>query len=60
MPAGSQSEKRIRRSRAKRAAHRAHVLQQFARDDQLLHFGRTFVDAQRADLAVQPLDRLLR
>jgi hypothetical protein len=27
--------------------------QQFARDDQLLHFGRAFVDAQRADLAVQ-------
>ena len=26
-------------------------------DDQLLHFGRAFVDAQRADLAVQPLDR---
>ena len=33
--------------------------EQFARDDELLHFGRAFVDAQRADLAVQPLDRLL-
>ena len=28
-----------------------------ARDDELLHFGRALVDAQRADLAVQPLDR---
>ena len=31
--------------------------QQLAADDQLLHLGRAFVDAQRADLAVQPLDR---
>ena len=31
---------------------------QLARDDELLHFGRAFVDAQRADLAIQPLDRL--
>ena len=31
-------------------------LQQIATDDQLLHLGRAFVDAQRADLAVQPLD----
>ena len=36
------------------------VLQQLAGDDELLHLGRAFVDAQRADLAVQPLDRLRR
>jgi hypothetical protein len=34
------------------------VCQQLARDDQLLHLGGAFVDAQRADLAVQALHRL--
>jgi hypothetical protein len=31
-----------------------------AGDDQLLHFGGAFVDAQRADLAIEPLDRSRR
>ena len=30
-------------------------IEQLARDDQLLHFGRALVDAQRAHLAVEPL-----
>ena len=33
-------------------------LQEFARDDQLLHFGRALVDAQRPDLAIEALDDL--
>src|SRR6476469_6754957 len=32
------------------------VLQQFARDHDLLHLGRAFVDAQRPDLAIKLLD----
>jgi hypothetical protein len=33
-------------------------LEQVAADDELLHLARAFVDAQRPDLAVEPLDRL--
>ena len=33
-------------------------LEHLAPDDQLLHLGRAFVDAQRADLAIQALDDL--
>src|SRR6185369_5299040 len=32
--------------------------QQFARDEELLHFTGSFVDAQGANLAIQALDRL--
>ena len=32
------------------------LLQQVAGDDLALHFARAFVDAQRADLAVELLD----
>src|SRR4029079_12715477 len=34
------------------------ALQQIATDDELLHLARAFVDAQRPDFAVEPLDRL--
>ena len=34
------------------------LLNQVARDDQLLHFGCPFVDAQRANIAIQALDHL--
>ena len=33
-------------------------LQEFARDDEFLHLGRAFVDAQRPDLAIEALDDL--
>ena len=45
---------------ADRAVGARHVAQQLARDDQLLHFGRALVDAQRADVAIEPLDDLRR
>ena len=35
------------------------AFQEFAADDQLLHLGGAFVDAQRADFTVQALDRVI-